>query len=63
MKRYIDLDAFLEKYERLLEENWKFLKKSRVPDKTEGYIHCMEETIYLLEQEPVVEMEEGENNA
>ena len=62
MKRCIDIDAFLKKYQKLLDGNREFLKKSRVPDKTEGYIQCQEETIYLLNQEPVIEVEEGEKN-
>ena len=48
MGRKIDVDEFLAKYIKLYEGNQDFLKKSKVPEQTKGYIKCMEDTMYLL---------------
>lgn len=44
----IDVDEFLDKYNKLYESNQEFLKKSKVPERTKGYLKCMEDTMYLL---------------
>ena len=48
MGKKIDVDEFLDKYHKLYEANQEFLKKSKVPEQTKGYLKCMEDTMYLL---------------
>lgn len=56
----INVNKFSYKYHKLYEKNQEFLKKSKVPEQTKGYLRCMEDTMCLLSNADTVEWPRGE---